>query len=179
MLNCVEKKGIMKVQKYIYVWKNYKEEKFQVNMFVLDFRVFDFKNNISNLDNIFNRYEAIINYGIPLVESKIAQYSGHHIGKLMEEIEVIMKANFTEYYQTSIKSVNSHNINYSNIFYYEKKDFIKYEEFVFGILLEFDRRHQLRNDDDNGRLIFCSAYMVDLTKQIIYKKRYYILWILF
>ena len=30
----------------------------------------------------------------------------------------------------------------------KEADFIKYGEFVFGILLEFDKRHNLINDDD-------------------------------
>ena len=30
----------------------------------------------------------------------------------------------------------------------KKNDFIKYGDFVFGVLLEFDKRHNLKNDDD-------------------------------
>ena len=67
-----------------------------------------------------NQYEAIINYGIPLGKSKIGQYSGYHIGKLMEEIQVIMKANFTEYHQAEIKSLNNHYISCFNVFIMKK-----------------------------------------------------------
>ena len=46
----------------------------------------------------------------------------------------------------------------------KKKDFIKYGEFVFGILLEFEKRHQLRNDGNNKILFFCFSFIVDLIK---------------
>lgn len=77
-----------------------------------------------------------------------AQYTSCHIGNLLDEIEEIIKENFTEYYQSAIKSLNEHYFSCYNIFIMKNKDFIKYGEFVFGVLLEFDRRHHLRNDKD-------------------------------
>ena len=44
-------------------------------------------------------------------------------------------------------------MNCYNIFIMKKEDFIKYGEFVFGVLLEFDRRHNLKNDNDIKKLI--------------------------
>ena len=41
-----------------------------------------------------------------------AQYKGCHIGNLMEEIE----ENFSEYYQSEIKSLNSYYISYPGDF---------------------------------------------------------------
>jgi hypothetical protein len=76
------------------------------------------------------------------------QYSRFHMGHLLDEIEVIIKENFTEFYSTAIKSLNKHYINCCNIFIMKKNDFIKYGEFVFGVLLEFDRRHKINNDND-------------------------------
>jgi hypothetical protein len=38
-------------------------------------------------------------------------------------------------------------MSFFNIFIMKKKDFIKYGEFVFGILGEFDKRHNLTNDN--------------------------------
>ena len=110
--------------------------------------LFDFKNNIPNLDKIFSKYDAIINKRSLLVETMKEQYSRFHMGHLLDEIEVIIKENFTEFYSTAIKSLNKHYINCCNIFIMKKNDFIKYGEFVFGVLLEFDRRHKINNDND-------------------------------
>ena len=71
----------------------------------------------------------------------------------MDEIQTIIKENYTEYYQSAIKSLNGNVISFCNIFIMKNEDFIKYGEFVFGVLFEFDRRHNLKNDENIKKLI--------------------------
>ena len=144
------KRGYCEGSKIYYIWKNYMEKKISSKYvgFCHYNRVFHFKNNIPNLDKIFSKYDAIINKRSPLVETMKEQYSRFHMGPLLDEIEVIIKENFTEFYSTAIKSLNKHYISCCNIFIMKKNDFLKYGEFVFGVLLEFDRRHKIKNDND-------------------------------
>ena len=45
----------------------------------------------------------------------------------------------------------------NNIFIMKNEDFINYGEFVFGVLLEFDRRHNLKTDDDIQKFIISNT----------------------
>jgi WNK lysine deficient protein kinase len=58
-----KKRGYCEGSKIYYIWKNYKEKKISSKYvgFCHYNRVFDFKNNIPNLDKIFSKYDAIIN----------------------------------------------------------------------------------------------------------------------
>ena len=71
----------------------------------------------------------------------------------MNDIEDIIKENFTQYYSSAIKTLKKKIFFCCNIFIMKKKDFIKYGEFVFGVLFEFDRRHHLSNDNDIKNLM--------------------------
>ena len=66
----------------------------------------------------------------------------------MDEIEEIIKEKFTEYYPQAQKTLYGPCFSCCNIFIMKREDFIKYGEFVFGVLFEFDRRHNLKNDKD-------------------------------
>ena len=77
----------------------------------------------------------------------------NHIPKFLDEIIEIIKENFTEYYSQAIKTLNQKYFSCCNIFIMKQEDFIKYGEFVFGVLLEFDRRHKLINDKDIKKVI--------------------------
>ena len=81
------------------------------------------------------------------------QFAKCHEGKFLDEIEIIIKENFTQYYRAAKKSLNNSLLSCCNIFIMKKKDFIKYGEFVFGVLFEFDRRHKINNDNDIKNLI--------------------------
>ena len=116
-------------------------------------RVFTFKDNIPDLDAIFSRYDAIINKKIRFNGTMKNQFANCHIGKFLDEIEIIIKENFTQYYQSAKKSLNNNLLSCCNIFIMKKKDFIKYGEFVFGVLFEFDRRHKINNDNDIKNLM--------------------------
>ena len=155
--------------KIYYIWKKYKKKNISSKYvgFVHYRRVFDFKNKIPNLNKIFTQYDLIINKRINFNITIKTQFANNHIGKFMDEIEEIIKENFTEYYSYAEKFLNKNFFSCCNIFIMKQKDFIKYGEFVFGVLLEFDRRHNLKNDDDIKNLI-----LLESKKQRIYNIEY-------
>ncbi len=75
-------------------------------------------------------------------------YGNEHFENFLDECIEIIKDKYPEYYPTALKTLNKYEMSYCNIFIMKEEDFIKYGEFVFGILLEFDKRHNLINDDD-------------------------------
>jgi hypothetical protein len=150
-----KRRGYCEGSKIFYIWKNYKKRKMSSKYvgFVHYRRVFTFRNNIPDLDKIFTQYDYIIKKKSRLKKTLKIQFSIAHIGNFLDEIVEIIKENFTEYYQSANKTLNGNHISFCNIFIMKKEDFIKYGEFVFGVLLEFDRRHKIKNDDDIKDLI--------------------------
>ena len=151
----IKRRGYSEGSKIYYIWKNYKQKKITSKYvgFVHYRRYFTFRNKIPNLDKIFNKYDAIINKKKIFRPSVKAQYAKIHFKKFLDEIEEIIKENFTEYAPQSKKTLYGKALNCYNIFIMKKEDFIKYGEFVFGVLFEFDRRHNLKNDNDIKKLI--------------------------
>ena len=145
-----KKKGYCEGSKIYYIWKKYlKKELFSKYVGFIHYqRVFDFKNHIPDLDKIFTQYDVILNTKFKSDINMKTQYAIYHFQKFLDEIEEIIKNNFTEYYPSTKKSLHSNMLSCCNIFIMKAKDFIKYGKFVFGVLLEFDRRHNLKNDDD-------------------------------
>ena len=147
----IKKIGYCEGSKMYYIWKNYKNNK--INTKYIGFnhyrRIFSFLNKIPNLNNIFKKYDVILKKTFYLKNENIKeQYSKYHIGKNMDEIIDIIKVNFTNYYITALKTMNMLNVSFCNIFIMKRNDFIEYGEFVFGVLFEFDRRNNLKNDND-------------------------------
>jgi hypothetical protein len=154
-----KKRGYCEGSKIYYIWKKYKNGKMSSKYvgFIHYRRVFTFKDNIPDLDAIFSKYDAIINKKIRFNGTMKIQFANCHIGKFLDEIEIIIKENFTQYYQSAKKSLNNNLLSCCNIFIMKKKDFIKYGEFVFGVLFEFDRRHKINNDNDIKNLIISES----------------------
>lgn len=150
-----KKRGYCEGSKIYYIWKKYKNGEISSKYigFIHYRRIFTFRDNIPDLDKIFSHYDAIINRKIKFKTNIKAQFAAVHLGKFMDDIEDIIKENFTQYYSSAIKSLNNNSFTCCNIFIMKKKDFIKYGEFVFGVLFEFDRRHQLNNDNDIKNLM--------------------------
>ena len=147
----LKKVGYCEGSKIYYIWKNYKYNK--INTKYVGFnhyrRIFSFLNNIPNLNNIFKKYDAILNKRIYFKNKNIKeQYYYCHFGKYLEEIIDIIKINFTDYYMATLKTMNMTYGNFCNIFIMKRNDFIEYGDFVFGVLFEFDRRNNLNNDYD-------------------------------
>ena len=53
----------------------------------------------------------------------------------------------------------------------KNEDFIKYGEFIFGVLFEFDRRHKIENDDDIKNLIQMKIKKIDTKFESNYQFR--------
>jgi hypothetical protein len=174
----IKKIGYCEGSKMYYIWKNYKNNK--INTKYIGFnhyrRIFSFLNKIPNLNNIFKKYDVILKKTFYLKNENIKeQYSKYHIGKNMDEIIDIIKVNFTNYYITALKTMNMLNVSFCNIFIMKRNDFIEYGEFVFGVLFEFDRRNNLKNDNDIKNYIknnFINKTKVDtIINTIDYQRR--------
>jgi hypothetical protein len=150
-----KRRGYSEGSKIYYIWKNYYQNKITSKYigFVHYSRVFNFANNIPNLDKIFRKHDVILNEKIILGSTVKAHFASCHFGKFLDEIEEIIKENFTDYYPQAKKTLYGNILRACNIFIMKKEDFIKYGKFVFGVLLEFDRRHNLNNDKDIKNLI--------------------------
>jgi hypothetical protein len=150
-----KRRGYCEGSKIYYIWKNYYQNKIKSKYigFVHYSRVFNFANNIPNLDKIFRKHDIILNEKMTLGSTVKAQFAASHFGKFLDEIEDIIKENFTEYYPQTKKTLYGNILRACNIFIMKKEDFINYGKFVFGVLLEFDRRHNLKNDNDIKNLI--------------------------
>ena len=145
-----KKVGYCEGSKIYYIWKNYKLRNLSSRYVGFNHyqRVFQFQNEIPNLDTIFANYDVIINNEVNLNNTVIEQFSNNHLGISLNEILVIIKNKYSEYYSTALKTLQETTLSCCNIFIMKKDDFIKYGEFVFGILLEFDKIHNLTNDHD-------------------------------
>lgn len=154
-----KKIGYCEGSKIYYIWKKYKKKELSSKYvgFLHYRRIFIFKNNIPNLDKIFTQYDVIINKKWKFKTSMKTQFAKYHFKKFLDEIIEIIKENFTQYYPSGIKTLNGNFLSCCNIFIMKKKDFIKYGDFVFGVLFEFDRRHKLKNDNDIKNLITLEA----------------------
>ena len=134
-------------------------------------RIFTFKNNIPDLNKIFTQYDSILSKKIIFNVKVKVEFAYFHFRSFLDEILTIIKDNFTEYYQSANKSLNGNIGSFCNIFIMKKEDFIKYGEFVFGVLLEFDRRHNLKNDDDIKKLIVSEIKRTRRKTNVLYQYR--------
>ena len=150
-----KKRGYSEGSKIYYIWKKYKKNKIVSKYvgFAHYSRVFIFGNQFPNLDKIFTKYDAIIKKKSRLKFSVKTHFAKKHFQKFLDEIEEIIKEKFKEYYPQTQKTLNGNFLSFCNIFIMKKEDFIKYGKFVFGVLLEFDRRHNIKNDKDIQNLI--------------------------
>lgn len=111
-------------------------------------RYFKFADRIPNLDNIFEKYDVILNKPLELPNTIREHYCQSHICKNFDEILEIIKDIKPKYYNTSIKVANEKYFYPCNLFIMKKDDFIEYCKFVFDILFEFDKRNNLTSDID-------------------------------
>lgn len=143
--------GYCECSKMYYIWKQYKSGNISSKYVGFNHysRIFEFKNNVPNLTDIFNKYDAILRdyYFIKGTTIK-GQFANDHFVEFLDEALEIIKNNYTEYYQTALNTMKRTKINLCNIFIMKQEHFIKYGEFVFGVLLEFDRRHNLKTNQD-------------------------------
>ena len=111
-------------------------------------RFFDFADDIPDLDKIFQNNDVILNSPIVAQEGMKGHYCKYHLCKKYDEIINIIEDIRPEYYETALKTRNEKLIYFCNLFIMKKNDFLKYCEFMFDILFEFDRRNNFSSDDD-------------------------------
>ena len=168
-----KKRGYCEGSKIYYIWKKYKKKKIVSKYvgFAHYRRIFFFGNYIPNLDEIFTEYDAIINKKNRFKFSVKTQFTYKHFKKFLDEIEEIIKEKFSEYYPQTQKTLHGNFLSCCNIFIMKKEDFIKYGEFVFGVLLEFDRRHNIKNDKDIKNLIVSEIKRTKKRGKVVYQFR--------
>ena len=140
--------GYSEGSKIYYIWKKYKNNEIKSKYVGFNHyrRIFNFGNNIPNLDNIFKNYDVILKKQNRFKLSLKNQYYKSHNGKDLNEILVIIKNKFPKYYSIALKVIKSRKFYTCNIFIMKSEDFIEYGNFVFTILNEFDKRHNLISD---------------------------------
>ena len=107
-------------------------------------RYFSFLDDIPDLDNIFKDYDLILNERFNFFTKSVKQnYCEVHICQNYHELLKIIKDIRPEYYDAALEVSNWNYLYCCNIFIMKKDDFIKYCEFVFEILSEFNKRHNL------------------------------------
>ena len=102
---------------------------------------------------MFKKFDAILLYRFIFKESNKQAFKRYHIPHFLDEAVEIIKEKFPEYSPYCEKYLNKKWGNYCNIFIMKKDDFIQWGEFVFGVLLELDRRYNLTTDEDIKNLM--------------------------
>ena len=142
--------GYSEGSKIYYIWKQYKNNIIKSKYVGFNHyrRIFNFGNNIPDLDKIFKKYDVILNRRFSSKLSLKKQYYKSHNEKDLKEILNIIKIKFPKYYSIALKTIKSKKFYICNIFIMESEDFIKYGNFVFTILNEFDKKNNLFSDEN-------------------------------
>ena len=107
-------------------------------------RYFPFLDNIPDLDEIFKNYDLMVGCLVKIPGDSLRNgYCKGHICKNFDEILDIIKDIRPEYYKDAVDVANNNIFYGNNIFIMKKKDFLNYCKFMFDILFEFDKRHNL------------------------------------
>ena len=112
-------------------------------------RYFNFLDDIPDFDKLFENYDIILSNNFTLNITLEAQYCSGHLCKSLYDVIEILKELKPEYYNTAIESIKAKDGYFFNMFIMKKEDFFKYCEFIYDILFEYDRRHNLTSQKDN------------------------------
>ena len=150
-----KRKAYGEIAKMYYIWNLYKKGVLDSKYVGFNHykRIFPFKDNIPDLDEMFKYYDVIVKsryvFGITIKQN----FYESHIGHFLNETLDIIREKFPEYYQYSLNYLEQTYANFCNIFIMKKYDFIKWGDIVFGVILEFDRKYNLKTDEDIRNLI--------------------------
>ena len=150
-----KRRGYSEGSKIYPIWKLYKEGKLAskyVGLFHYR-RIFPFKNDLIDLDNIFDNYDVIVSTRNTQEITIREQFNKYHILHFLDESVDIIQELFPKYYPYAKIFLEKKWANYCNIFIMKQNDFIKWGEFTFGVLLELDKRYNLTSDEDIEKLI--------------------------
>jgi hypothetical protein len=168
-----KRRGYGECSKIYPIWKLYKKGILKSKYVGINHyrRIFAFKNNIPDLDEIFKNYDVILRIRSRFKYTLREQFNGGCIAKFLNESIDIILEKFPVYYQYAINVLEQKWGNFCNVFIMKKEDFIKWGEFVFGVLLEFDKRYNLTTDNDISNLIIKEAKKLNKTLNIAHQSR--------
>jgi hypothetical protein len=172
-----KRRGYGECSKIYPIWKLYKKGILKSKYVGINHyrRIFPFKNNIPDLDEIFKNYDVILKKRLKFKVTIWEQFNYFHIGKFLNEsIDIaftLIQEKFPEYYQYAISLLKKKWGYFCNIFIMKKEDFIKWGEFVFSVLLELDKRYNLTTDNDISKLIKKEAKKLNRKLNIPYQSR--------
>ncbi|MCQ2817490.1 MAG: DUF4422 domain-containing protein [archaeon] len=139
--------------KMYHIWKNYRPLPKYVG-FDHYSKYFAFYDKIPDMDLIFKNYDVILREVCNKTYT-IMQYFDNQIYKpALEEVIDIIRELYPEYYETAKKEFYGKRFYWQNMFVMKREDFLKYGEFTFGVLKEFDRRHNLTSPEKLKEWVF-------------------------
>ena len=164
------RRGYGEMSKLYFIFQLYKNKSITSKYIGLNHynRYFIFKDNIPNLDDIFENYDAILNEPLNFDINIRDIYCITHICNNFDEILEIIKEIKPLYYETALEVANSTDLYACNMFIMKKEDFLNYCTFIFDILLEFDKRNNFTSDDDVLRYV--KKYFND-SRDVYYQSR--------
>lgn len=151
--------GYSEGARFHYVWKNCELKDYVGTAHYR--RYFEFFDEIPDMDEIFKSHDAILPGNFDLGWPSIyVHYSAiHHKEDLVDCLKIIARK-YPEYFQTAIDSVMSPKLIPCNVFILRKEMFIKWCEFVFGVLEEFDKMHCFKTDKDIENYVIKNNYAI-------------------
>ena len=133
-------------------------------------RCFNFGDNIPNLEKIFKNYDVILDQAwITEPGNIMQQFKREHYGPALDDVMKIIKKLKPEYYETAIKTMNLTKLHLAHLFIMKKEDFLKWGEFIYPIMFEYDKIHGLKTDSDVKNFILKN--WVNATENILYQRR--------
>ena len=162
--------------KIYYIWKLYKEGKLKSKYvgFTHYSRIFPFKDDIPDLDEMFKYYDVIVKSRYIFGVNTRVHYNENHIGHFLNESLDIIREKFPEYYQPALTFLDKKYAYFCNVFIMKNEDFIKWGEFVFGVLFELDRRNNITSDEDVKAILINEAKEAEKSNKtfnIVFQRR--------
>ena len=111
-------------------------------------RYFNFFDTVPNMDDIFSTYDVILPPRLGLGTTLEQQYINCHNFLDFIQIKDIIKDLFPDYIEAMNKTLKQTHFYACSMFIMKKEYFQKYCEFVFPVLLEFDKIRGFNTDED-------------------------------
>lgn len=113
-------------------------------------KYFDFMDDIPNMDEIFDKYDAVLANEVEFTVSVREQYAKYHNIEDLEIVERIIKEKFSEYCDAFDKLMDGNKLFPYNMFIMKREDFKEYIKFIGDVLDEYIN---VVGDDIEKRLI--------------------------
>jgi len=113
-------------------------------------------------------------------KAKEDQFKKSHIVHFLDEAIEVIKDKYPDYYPSAKSFFQKKWANFCNIFIMKKEDFIKWGDFVYGVMYEVDKKNNLNTDADVKKLITKEINTCRGRKNIDYqaKEKYYFIYTL-